>query len=373
MNRQTLLVHEWIEKRGGAERVLDALGSTFPQADVACLWNDAPDRFDGREVRETLLARTPLRRRKALALPLMPVLWRTRLVRRRYERAVVSTHLFAHHAKVRGVSPRDQFTYVHTPARYLWNPELDERGQSPAVRLVAPLFRWVDRRRGSRLRHVAANSSFVAERIRRAWHVDARVIHPPVEVERLQSVPDWADEVRQDERRIVDGLPDGFVLGASRFVPYKRLELVIRAGAAAGRPVVIAGDGPERSALERAADRSGADVRFVIDPSDALMSALMQRAAVYVFPPVEDFGIMPVEALALGTPVVVNRAGGARDSVVDGVSGCVVADVDDDAALAAAVERAVALDPAACRARAARFSSDRFRREIEEWVGISRR
>jgi glycosyltransferase involved in cell wall biosynthesis len=365
-----LLVHEWIEAVGGAERVLDAMADEYPDADLFGLWNDAPDRYADRRVIESRLARTPLRGRKALAVPILPVLWSRGLGHLdEYDWALVSSHLFAHQARVPGVAPEQQFTYVHTPARYLWNPELDARGTLTAARIAGPVLRAVDRRRAGALRNVAANSRFVQQRIRDSWGVDAVVIHPPVGVERLTAVDDWASALDDCERSLLESLPDGFLLGASRFVPYKRLDVVIDAGRASGRPVVLAGDGPDLERLRVLAAGSKVDVRIVVRPSDALLAALLQRAAVYVFPPVEDFGIMPVEAMALGTPVVVNAAGGACDSVEAGRSGVTVGDFSE-ATLRAAVDDAAELEAADCRARAADFSTARFQREIAAWTGI---
>lgn len=367
-----LLVHEWIERTGGAEKVLDAFADAFPLADIACLWNDAPDRYPDREVVETALARTPLRSHKALALPVMPAVWRTLGRHRRltgpYEWALVSSHLFAHQATPPTVSPDRTFVYAHTPARYLWAPGLDARGSSAAVRAVAPLFRRIDRSRGARLQHVAANSRFVRDRIRRAWGVDAHVVHPPVDVAGLTATADWSQRLAPHELDVLAALPPVFLLGASRFVPYKRLDHVIDAGAAADVPVVIAGSGPEESALRARADAVRVPVTFVIAPSDALLRAIMQRALAYVFPPVEDFGIMPVEAMALGTPVVVNAVGGASESVVDGVTGAAVPPTLAPGDTAAAVLRAAAVSPAECVRRARAFDTARFRRTMSEWV-----
>ncbi|MFI1964433.1 glycosyltransferase [Streptomyces pathocidini] len=365
-----LINHEWIERSGGAERVLDAFVDLYPDAEVLCLWNDAQDRYPGTIVRESLLARTPLRGRKAAALPLMPAVWRG--VRNRgYDWVLTSSHLFAHHLSVRGLAAGRHFVYAHTPARYLWASELDGRGSSLPVRAVSPIFRRVDRRRGRDLFHVAANSAFVRDRIRRAWDVDARVIHPPVRTAELAAVADWAETLDATGRALLDTLPDTFVLGASRFVPYKRLDLVIRAGSAVGLPVVIAGCGPGERQLRAAASRAGVPVHFVIAPGDALLRALMQRALVYVFPPVEDFGIMPVEAMALGTPVVVNAVGGAAESTVEGVTGAWLRD-ETDASLREGVEAATTLDPQACSRHALRFGHHRFQDEIADWMGTLR-
>ncbi|PZE86196.1 glycosyltransferase [Curtobacterium sp. MCBD17_032] len=367
MSGRGLIVHEWIERTGGAERVLDAFAATHPSADILALWNDHPDRYEPGRVRESAVARTPLRGRKAAALPLMPALWRYEGRRHgAYDWALISSHLFAHHVRVRGVPPERHFAYVHTPARYLWAPELDARGASPAVRAVAPLFRAVDRRRGADLIEVAVNSAFVRERVRRAWGVDARVLHPPVDLQRIRAAAAARSSLTEDEQALLDSVPTDALLGASRFVPYKRLDVVIAAGAATGRPVVVAGCGPDEDRLRALATAAPVEVHFVIAPSDRLLACLFDRAAVLVFPGIEDFGIVPVEALALGTPVVVAARGGARESTSERSGACLPG--HDPDSLADAVERAVRLDPSDCRRDAERFDVAHFRSEVASWT-----
>ncbi|GAA1799535.1 glycosyltransferase [Leucobacter iarius] len=362
-----LIAHEWIERFGGAEKVLDAFVDLFPRADVFCLWNDAPERYTV-EPRESALARTPLRGRKALAMPAMSPVWRN-LHNHGYDWLLVSSHLFAHHADFAGLAPERKFVYAHTPARYLWEPELDARGSSPAVRAFAPYFRALDARAARDHRNVAANSAFVRERIRRTWNIDARVIHPPVDVARLQGTTDWRERLVGGEADRFATLPGTYLLGASRFVPYKALDRVIDAGVASGLPVVIAGSGPDEARLRAHAEASGAEVRFIIEPSDSMIAALMQHAIAYVFPPVEDFGIMPVEAMALGTPVVVNAVGGASESLVDGHTGVTVPDFSS-ATLAHAVAATGSMNPDICRARAREFSTASFQGEIRSWMSL---
>ncbi|WP_267423482.1 MULTISPECIES: glycosyltransferase [unclassified Curtobacterium] len=368
MNRG-LIVHEWIERVGGAERVLDEFAAAFPDADILCLWNDHPGRFRPGRVHESAVARTPLRGRKAAALPLMPLVWR-RSARPlgTHDWALVSSHLFAHHVRVPGVDPRRQFTYAHTPARYLWTPELDERGRSLPARAIAPMFRHIDRRSAVALQNLAVNSAFVQERVRRTWGVDSVVIHPPVDIERVRRAVLDLRAADAEDQAVLESLPEGFVLGASRFVPYKRLDTVIAMGAATGRPVVIAGSGPDESRLRALAAASNADVRFVIAPSDALLANLLDRASVLAFPGVEDFGILPVEALAVGTPVVVADRGGTRESVSDR-SGVRLPDTEPST-LRDAVERAVVLDPDDCARDADRFAVPTFRQELRAWMSI---
>jgi glycosyltransferase involved in cell wall biosynthesis len=362
-----VLVHEWIAQDGGSENVLQAMGEVFPDAPVLCLWNDSVGRFAAGRVRESWLARTPLRRSKALALPLMPLTWSV-LRDRGYEWALISSHAFAHHARFRGAPAGfRRMVYVHTPARYVWTPALDGRGDRWSARLASRVLQPVDRRRAHQGAEFAANSHYVCARIQDAWGIDARVIYPPVEVEQIQAVADWTGELDAADSLVLEGLPEGFVLGASRFIPYKRLDEVIAVGEAADRPVVLAGRGPSRLDLEARAATATVPVSFVDSPSNALLYALYQRAAVYVFPAVEDFGIMPVEAMAAGAPVLARAEGGAAESTVPGLTGA-LADFRSRAGMREGVELAMATARGARLERARSFGAARFAREIQEWV-----
>ena len=361
-----LIVHEWIAPHGGSENVLEQMVAAFPDARLHALWNDAPERFP--HATESWLARTPLRRSKAASLPLLPATWR-RTSTADADWVLVSSHLFAHHVggAVRPAGPA-KFVYVHTPARYLWTPDDDARGRHPVARLLAPSLRRLDRRRAGEGARFAANSAFVRERIAQTWQQEADVIHPPVRVERLQSVPSWADTLDAEDAAALAALPADFVLGASRFVDYKRLDLAVRTGEALGSPVVLAGAGPQRAELAALADAATVAVTIVDRPSDALLYALLQRARLFVFPPVEDFGIMPVEAMALGTPVLVNARGGARESVEALVGGAVF-ESTDATELARAAEIAMQVDAAAAaRAAGPLFGEAAFRTRLTAWM-----
>lgn len=360
-----VLVHEWIAQAGGSENVFEAMSRVYPESDLVCLWNDSENRFDPERLRETWLARTPLRKSKAGAVPFMPATWRM-LRGGEYDWALISSHLFAHHVNFHD---RDlpRYVYVHTPARYIWNPELDARGASLPARAVASALKPLDRRRAREGASFAANSAFVRARIADAWGVDSVVIHPPVEVTDIQS-QDWAEGLVGDERAAYDALPAEFVLGASRFIPYKRMDLVIAAGEAAGLPVVLAGNGPELPKLRELAAEASVPITFVLSPSNALLWALYARTSVYVFPAVEDFGIMPVEAMAAGAPVVAPGIGGTSETVVDGVTGAHV-DFASTSDLAAALSTAIATDRADRTAHAQSFSRERFAERLREWVG----
>ena len=364
-----LIVHEWIEKVGGAERVLDNMVEKFPDSDIACLWNDFPERFEDNQVLESWMARTPLRRAKAVALPLMSATWRSWRAKREYEWVLASSYVFAHHARFtsRSEAPK-KFVYVHTPARYIWAPELDPRGNSKVARAVSPALRAMDRLAAQDDSSLAANSQFVRERILLSWDRDSRVIYPPVNVKAIQSVAEWGDLLDSNEEAMLASLPQIFLLGASRFVEYKGLDIVISAGELVDLPVVIAGSGPLEAYLRERATNSKVPVSIINSPSDNFLYALYQRALAYVFPSVEDFGIMPVEAMAAGCPVLVNSLGGTSESVTDGVSGFQL-DRFEGRELVSAVSRLGSLERRGVLDTALRFDASYFREELGSWMG----
>lgn len=364
-----LIVHEWIEANGGAEKVVAGMVEAFPDAPVLALWDDAPGTLGAQRVLQSWLARTPLRRSKIAAVPWLPPTWRTVVpVDEPYDWLLVSSHLFAHHVRGRGLSAQaPKLIYAHTPARYLWVPDLDRRGASAAVRAAAAVLKPLDVRRAREATAVACNSAFVADRIARTWGRSAEVIYPPVDIETIASGADWAEHLDPSEAQLLARMPHGFVLGASRMVPYKRLERVIRAGELAGRPVVLAGGGPQEGRLRAVAAHASVPVHFAGRVSDALLYALYQRAAVFVFPPVEDFGIMPVEAMAAGAPVVCHEVGGARESLAAAGVGAAV-DIDDDEALGAALRQVLDAGHRVPPGAMARFSRARFVGDIRAFV-----
>lgn len=361
-----IIVHEWLEPYGGAENVVDRFAALFPDAPIQALWNDAPHRFTEERVSETWLARTALRRSKALSLPVLPATWR-RLPARDAEWILCSSHLFAHHARFAGPA-RDapKYVYVHTPARYIWNPELDDRGSHPIVRSASRALRALDRSRAAEATSIVANSAAVRERIREHWDVDADVLYPPVDVQAFGSAP----VLTPADEAVLASLPSEYLLGASRFVPYKQLDTVIRAGAAVGLPVVLAGDGPDRDRLQALGEELGARVYFVLRPRRELLKALYRTCIAYVFPAVEDFGIMPVEAMAAGAPVIGRREGGVAETVADGVSGALLEEFDS-VGIRAALDRVADLDRALVRARADLFTAEVFDRRVRQWLPSS--
>ncbi len=367
-----MLIHEWVEQSGGSEKVVEQFVKMFPSAPLHVLWDDTAGRF-GTDTTESWLSSTPFRTNKVAALPLMPFVWRRLNPRASPDWLLVSSHLFAHHASVRRARQLPKFVYAHTPARYIWDPALDQRGDHPAVRLAGALLKPFDRRRAQEATSIAANSRFTRDRIRRSWGVDPEVIHPPVDTARIIAGGRWRDRLDPADSAILDSLPREFLLGASRFVSYKRLDLVIECGEAVGLPVVLAGSGPDSERLKSRAAASRIPVHFVPRPSDSLLYSLYQASMAFVFPAIEDFGIMPVEAMATGTPAIVPAEGGASESVSQ-VSGGSTFTSHTRADWTSALEVALRVNRGELSQRSSHFSNENFRRRVESWLsthGIS--
>ncbi|MGI8806662.1 MAG: glycosyltransferase [Acidimicrobiales bacterium] len=355
------LAHEWLQARAGSEKTFEALAGLFPEADLFALTDTLGSDFaaGGRQVATTFIDRIPaLRDRRAIALPFMPLAWRT-VTRRRYDLVITSSHACA-----KGFRPgRDalHLCYCYTPMRYVWDPNDRRSGVHHLAGLGprAALRRW-DRRSSAWVDSFAAISTAVSRRIERCYGRPSRVIHPPV---------DTGFYAPGEPGRPLDEVPAGpFVLACSRFIPYKRLDLAILAADRVGIPVVVAGQGPAEAALRALGERVQVPVTFELAPSDERLRDLYRAAAAFVFPALEDFGIVAVEAQACGTPVVALAEGGAADTVVDGLTGALVDGQDADS-FAKGLERALDVDDRrACVANAEAFSLARFEARVRAWV-----
>lgn len=359
------IAHDYLTQRGGAERVVLAMARAFPGAPVHTSVHQPASTYPevaDLDVRESLLGKVPgLRSRHRLGLLAYPAAF----ARMRPDADVVlcSSSGWAH--GIGGGAPT--IVYCHTPARWLYRP--DDFDPSPAARAVmagaGPALRRWDRRHAHRAARYLANAPGIAERIAEVYGIEAEVLPPPLTLD-----PDGP-------RQSVAGVADGIVLSVARLLPYKHLDLVV--GAAARLPerqVVIVGDGPERDRLRAVAP---ANVVFVRDISDAQLRWIYARAAVLAAPAEEDYGLTPVEAAAFGVPTVARRAGGHLATVLDGVTGLLVADPTADSmaeGIGAALDRS--WDQDRLRSHANDLSEAAFARRLREVVvevvgGSSRR
>ncbi|MEV4494102.1 glycosyltransferase [Micromonospora arborensis] len=347
------LVHEWFGVTGGSEKVFRQIADLVPHGERFVLWKDRG--VEEPSLRESWLARSPIRHSKAVALPFMPLTWRT-LTRQRFDVVISSSHAFAHTVKLGPPETTRHLSYIHAPARYIWSPDFDGRGSNPLLALPRRALQAVDVRFSRHVHSYAANSREVQSRIRHYWRRDAVVVNPPVDVDFFSSAP-AADQVQSRD----------YLLGVGRWIPYKKFDLIIEIAEAAGLPVVIAGSGPEEANLRRLAERVRVPVTIEVMPSKERLRQLYWGAKALLFPVHEDFGIIPVEAQACGTPVIGINRGGLLETVVDGETGLLIESTDPDT-FAALTARLGELREDRIRANASTFSEAAFAAKFSAWV-----
>jgi len=298
------LVHDWLTGMRGGERCLEVFCELFPSADLYTLLHvpgSVSPAIESRRIVTSFIQRLPqAERRYRHYLPLFPAAVRA-FDLRGYDLVLSSSHAVA--KSVRVPPGALHVCYCFTPMRYVWDLYDDYFGPPAglAARLVMPpvaawLRRW-DRRTAAGVDQFVAISHFVADRIRRAYGRDADVIYPPVDVSRFR----------------VDGGPGEFYLVVSALTPYKRVDLAVEACNRLGRRLVVVGSGPEARRLRALA---GPTVELLGWRDDVQTAELYARCRALLFPPLEDFGITPLEAMAAGRPVIAFGEGGARETVV---------------------------------------------------------
>ncbi|WP_127784265.1 glycosyltransferase [Rhodococcus sp. X156] len=357
------LVHERLTEVAGSENVVEQLNRQWPEARVhvpIARPEGIPAGLTHAPVTTWLdrLYRRSGQGSYAPLLPLLPGSFR-RMPLREADVVITSHHAFA--TQVVHATDAPVIAYVHSPARWAWHAEL-RAGEAGgrlgelALTALAARTRRQELAAAPRLAHVVANSTAVAERVQQCWNRTAEVVYPPVNTSYYH--PDPAVE-RED-----------FFLLAGRLVPYKRPDLAVRAAEVAGVRLVVAGDG---RFLQRCQELAGPRTTFAGRVSDAALRDLHRRSRALVMPGVEDFGIVPVEAMACGSPVLALGSGGALDTVLPQVSGQLVAAGGDDQVVAALAEamtgfRAGDYDPQVVRKHAERFSEDVFRTSMRDVV-----
>jgi glycosyltransferase involved in cell wall biosynthesis len=353
--RKLALVHDFLVDVRGAERVFIEMCEMWPEAEIFTAVYDergTEGRFADRSIHASFLQRLrPSARTFRALLPLYPAAIES-FDFSGYDVVVSSSSAWAH--AILCDERTVHVSYCHNPFRYVWNDRDRTLGRTsnPVARaFLRGMFRrwrqwdWIAAQRTDRY---VANSHTTRSRIRAYFGRDASVVYPPV-----------------DTVRFSPGTVGDHYTVVSELMAHKRLDDAIAAFNQLGLPLIVIGDGPDARRLRREA-RS--NIQFTGRLSDAAVASILQSTRALVVTAVEEFGIAAVECQAAGRPVIARRAGGALETVVDGITGCLWSGGPDDLARAVLEFNDAAVDPSACVGNARRFDSSAFREGMEAEV-----
>ena len=358
---RSAIVHDWlISGVGGGEKVLEAIHKLFPSPLYTLVKNSEKLKgtyFQDLEISTSFIQKLPRAEKKYKSyLPLFPLAIE-HFDLKGYDLVISSSHCAA-----KGVitSP-DQvhICYCHTPMRYAWDLMHDYLREAKLDRGVKGFFAKVflhylrgwDVHSAHRVDHFIANSKYVAKRIKKFYSRDAEVIYPPVDLKMFQ------EEKAKDE----------YYITASRMVPYKRIDLIVEAfSKMPDKKLIVVGDGPEWGKVKGKATKN---IELLGFQPDQVLKRLMQKAKGFVFAAVEDFGIVPVEAMACGTPVIAYGKGGICETVIEGETGLFYPE-QTVLAIVDAIRKfeQMEFDSGKCRKRAEEFSPESFDRQFGNFV-----
>lgn len=364
-SRQELRVvfaHDWLTGMRGGERVLELLCQAFPGAPIHTLIHNpaaVSDLINRRVVRTSWLQRIPgIVRHYRRFLPLFPIAARS------LKGPPADLFISTSHCVAKGMpvpAGARHMCYCFTPMRYAWVCPDDYFGRHPAVQLlIRPLLAWLrrwDRTANARVDFFVAISRHVRERIQTYYGRESRVVYPPVNTDF------WTPDPEADSRPRPGRDQGGYDLMVSALVPYKRLDVAIRAYARSGFPLRIVGTGVEFGALRRLATPN---IVFLGWQPDDRVRQLYRECRALIFPGEEDFGLVPLEAQSCGRPVVALARGGVLESVRDGVTGLFFKEQTPEALMGALSRFETAVwNPAVIRRHAETFSIPSFRKAFE--------
>ncbi len=357
------IVCDWLTNMGGAEKVVLAMAKAFPDAPIytSVFTPDDMPAFAQLDVRTTWLQKLPgfLRKRHQL-FPVLRAQAFRKLDLSQYD--IIISSASAEAKAVRKRPSAVHICYCHTPTRYYWSHYDEYRREpgfgplNPLVRLIIPPFvawmRRLDLRAVAGVDYFIANSTTVAKRIQTYYHRDSFVLNPPVELQRFRNLA--IDTVRSDF----------VVLG--RQVPYKRVDLAVQACNKLALPLTVYGNGSEH---DRLVAMAGPTIQFVTSADDPHIAKALTTAKAFIMPQEDDFGIVQIEAMAAGTPVIAYGTGGSRDAVVDGKTG-IFFDEQTAESLTEALQEFTTLEfnRPTIQKHAEKFSEERFVKTLRDFV-----
>lgn len=352
------LVHDHLIQEGGAELVLKIFNSLFPDAPIYTLVADKKkfkNIFPHTDIHTSFLQHIPgSSKYYQWFLPLMPA------ATEMYDLSEYDVVLSSSSAFSKGIITKSttlHLCYCHTPTRYLWTDThsyIRELHRSGIVKRFLPFFltniRMWDRLAADRVDTFIANSKTVQERIRKYYRRESDIIYPPVELSQFSIAHSIGD----------------YYLAGGRLAAYKRVDLVVQAFNRLGLPLKIFGDGPELVKLKKISKKN---ITFLGRVTQEERQELYRKCIAYIHPQEEDFGITLLEATASGRPVIAFAAGGALETVVDGVTGVFFTDQDWAAIIDAVLRfKPEQYNPETVRAYALQFNADRFKQEIKNYI-----
>ena len=360
MRLKVAIVHDWFTEKGGAENVVSSLLKLFPDAEFFALVDFFDDKqrkeiLKEKKVTTTFIERLPFANRLFRHYLLLFPLAIERLDLRKFDLIISSSYAVA-----KGVMTGPEqlhISYCHSPMRYAWDmyfPYLEEHNvtgiKEKFLSYILHKIRVWDVVSSNRVDFFIANSTLVRNRIAKYYRREAEIIYPPVDIEGFELCEE----------------KDDYYFAASRLVPYKKIKMIVQAFVKNGKRLIVAGRGPQMKQLKAIATKNIILLDYIADEK---MIDWMQHAKAFVFGAYEDFGIIPVEAMACGTPVIAYGKGGILDTMINGKTG-VLFDEQSVESLNNAIEKfeKMRFNYAEISDHASKFSKERFEKEILSFI-----
>jgi glycosyltransferase involved in cell wall biosynthesis len=352
------LVHDWLTGMRGGEKCLEVLCELFPDAPIYTLIHNRGSMspvIETKRIITSFIDRLPAKQKQYRKyLPLFPFAV-AQFDLTGYDLVISTSHAVAKNIRVR--KDAVHICYCFTPMRYVWDMYDQYFGKGKAgmmtriaMMFIAPLLRWWDVKTSAHVTHFIAISEEVRGRIRRHYSREAEMIYPPVDTEQFQLSTDH----------------DDYYLIVSALVPYKRVDLAVEAFNVSGKRLIIAGTGPESGSLKIL---SKPNIEFLGWQSDEQLAQVYARCTALIFPGVEDFGIVPLEAQASGKPVIAFGQGGALETIVEGKTG-IFFHQQTAQSLLEAVQKStlIKFNSVSIRQHSLQFSRTVFKQKIKESI-----